>query len=126
MDYQEFIDDIKELDFIEDEETADAAIRAVLGILASSLEEEDAKTIVSSLPEPLDMTNLRGQQAGVTPVTFDDCVVQVGRQFNMDEEDARVLVDTVLRSTRAALGGDKLAQVEEILPESWRIAIENA
>jgi len=126
MDYREFIQDIKALEFIEDEDTADAAIKAVLGILSSSLEEEDARRITGVLPAPLDIVKLRGHQVRPTNVSYDECLTEVAQQFNMDNEHARLLTDAVLRSTRAALGGEKLAEVEDILPESWRSAIEYA
>ena len=114
------------LKFVEDEETADAAIKEVLGIPSSSLKEEDARIIIESLPGPLDMAKLRGHQARPTPVSFDQCVTEVAQQFDMDEARARELTNAVLRSTRAALGGEKLAQVENMLPESWSWAIEHA
>jgi uncharacterized protein (DUF2267 family) len=126
MDYQEFIDDIKVLDFIKDDNTADAAIKAVLGIMAGSIKEEDAKFITGALPEPLRYQKLRGHRKQMTAVTFEQCISRIAQEFDMNESRARILTDTVLRSTRAALGGDRLGQVEEILPESWRDAIEHA
>jgi len=125
MEYQEFIDDIKTLDFIEDDDAADAAIKAVLGILSSSLEEDKARKITDALPYPLKIETLR-RQADINPATYDDCVAQIAKQFQMEDGNARELVDAVLRSTRAALGGQRLSEVEDILPDSWRIAIEDA
>gem|GEM_PF-608433 len=126
MEYEEFVNDITSLDFIKDEKTADAAIKAVLGILSSSLNEEDTNLITSALPEPLDTSTLRKHQSRSTPVSFEECVTQIALEFEMDEERAKLLTEAILRSTRAALGGDKLGEVEEILPASWRDAIENA
>lgn len=126
MDYQEFVKDVSALGFIEDEVTADAAVKAVLGIMASSLDEKDAGKITEALPEPLNLSKLRGQQIKTKPVDFNDCVAEIAQQFNVDEEQARELADTVLRTTRAALGSKKLGEVEDILPESWRVAIEHA
>ncbi len=126
MDYQEFVKDVKALGFVEDEATAGAAVKAVLGIMASSLDEEDAGKITEALPEPLNLSKLRGQQVRAKPVDFNYCVAEIAQQFKLDEEQARELADTVLRTTRAALGSKKLGEVEDILPESWRAAIEHA
>ena len=126
MDYQEFIDDIKVLDFIKDDNTADAAIKAVLGIMTGNIKEEDAKFITGALPEPLQLPKLKEYQKNRNPVTFSQCILRLAQEFDMNESRARILADTVLRSTRAALGGERLGQVEEILPESWRDAIEHA
>jgi uncharacterized protein (DUF2267 family) len=126
MDYREFLEDIKALEFIEDDDTADAAIKTVLGVMSGSLKEEDAKGMTGILPQPLDMWKLRTQKPGITPLSYDQCVSQLAQQFHMDEGRARDLADAVLRSTRAALGGDKLGEMEAVLPESWRTAIEDA
>ncbi len=49
MDYRGFIEDIKALNFIMDEETADAAIKAVLGIMSSSVMEDIARNLVNEV-----------------------------------------------------------------------------
>ncbi|MGM0427998.1 MAG: DUF2267 domain-containing protein [Thermodesulfobacteriota bacterium] len=126
MDYQEFIEDIQSLSFIEDEETADAAIKAVLGIMSSSVEEDIARRMTVALPEPLNIRKLRGHQDPVVPVTFEQCVTQIVEQFQLEEANARRLTNAVLRSTRAALGGEKLGQIEALFPETWSRAIEHA
>jgi len=126
MDYQEFLDDIKALDFIKDDRTADAAIRAVLGSMTGSIRKEDAAFITGALPGPLQLSTLKGGQKKRSPISFDQCISKIAQEFDMNESRARILTDTILRSTRAALGGDRLGQVEEILPESWRVAIEYA
>lgn len=126
MDYEEFLQDIESLDFVKDEDTADAAIKAVLGMMSSSLQEADAKKITAALPEPLNISKLRGHQAYPTPLSFEDGVRQIAQQFHMDETHAGTLVNAILRSTRAALGGEKLGQAEDILSESWSSAIEHA
>jgi uncharacterized protein (DUF2267 family) len=42
MEYQRFIDETHGFDFIQDPDTADAAVKAVLGVLASRLPEAQA------------------------------------------------------------------------------------
>ena len=126
MDYQEFIDDIRVLDFIKDERAADAAIKVVLGSMAGSIRKEDAKVLTSALPEPLHFSAPKGMQKNKAAVSFNQCISKIAQDFDINESRARILTETILRSTRAALGGDRLGQVEEMLPESWRIAIEHA
>jgi uncharacterized protein (DUF2267 family) len=44
---------VKALDFISDEGKADAAAKAVLGIMASNMKETEEKDLVEKLPSPL-------------------------------------------------------------------------
>lgn len=53
MEYEDFIRAVSELDFIQDEEEADSAVKAALGILASRLDEEEARKLTEYLPNPL-------------------------------------------------------------------------
>jgi hypothetical protein len=83
MDYSTFLDKIQSLDFIEDRETADAAIKAVLGIYMSSIDEDRAHKLAENLPEPLILENLRGQQRTKTQVTPDQYLQEIQDQFSM-------------------------------------------
>lgn len=56
MEYRDLVKAVKELHFIKDEAMAKATVKAVLGVLASRLEEEVAQEFAESLPEPSTMT----------------------------------------------------------------------
>src|SRR5436309_1356740 len=71
MDYQQFIQETRKLDFIPDEETADAAVKAALGVLASRLDEEHARKFTAKLPEPLTYERLRGHQQDTPDYTVE-------------------------------------------------------
>jgi hypothetical protein len=55
------------LDFISDEPMGDAVVKAVMGILASSLEQGLAHALAESLPEPLTYERLRGHRQDPCP-----------------------------------------------------------
>ena len=92
MDYSTFLDKIQSLDFIEDRETADAAMKAVLGIYMSSIDEDRARKLAENLPEPLTLENLRGQQRTKTQVTPEQYLQD---QFSISRAQTRELIPTV-------------------------------
>jgi len=59
MKFSEFIDQVKVLEFIPDEDTADAAIKAVPGILVSNLDEAEAKQLCENLPQELALEEMQ-------------------------------------------------------------------
>ena len=85
-------DKIQSLDFIEDRETADAAMKAVLGIYMSSIDEDRARKLAENLPEPLTLENLRGQQRTKTQVTPEQYLQD---QFSISRAQTRELIPTV-------------------------------
>lgn len=126
MDYDDFIEQVKELEFIESEREADAAVKAVLSFLASRMEEKDAKLMTEHLPEPLTYDKLRGHQANVTDITAGEYIAEIADQFNLDEDQAHELVDTVLITAKEALGDDVVSDLERRLPADWADVLENA
>ncbi len=104
MEYEEFIDRIKELDFIPNEDTADAGIKAVLGILASSMSETRAKDLLGRLPHPLNLEKLRGHQKTPTPVSVDVYISEIAEQFSLTHDQARTLINQVMTILEEATG----------------------
>jgi len=115
-----FILPLKKLPIVKDDDTADAAAKAVMGILASAVSEEDARKLTEHLPDPLDMDTLRGMQAFSSPVSFEMAVIEIARQFQLSEEDAAELVKAVLGKAKAAVGQTTLMEVAGNLGEDWR------
>ncbi len=62
MEYQEFTDYISTLDFVPNREAGDLLIKAVLGLLCSSVDEQAARMLCNRLPDPLTLEDLRGYQ----------------------------------------------------------------
>ncbi|MBI5642722.1 MAG: DUF2267 domain-containing protein [Deltaproteobacteria bacterium] len=126
MEYQKFVNDVENLGFIKDPDTADAAIKAVLGILASSMEEPQARKLTEKLPEPLTYDRLVGHQARLLDISIDEYVAEIGTQFGLNDDEARELVDTIFHNTKKAVGEDTLTELEYDMPSEIAEEFENA
>lgn len=126
MDYQRFLDTVKRLQFIRTEEAADAAIKAVLGILASSMNQEQAEKFVSRLPQPLTILTLRSQQAPPLDITMEEFFDEIGSEFKLNPDQAKKLVDTVFRLTKDAVGEETITEVEFDMPAEVAEELEAA
>lgn len=120
MEYEQFVEEVKKLDFVENEEMADAAIKGVIGRLASRLQEPEAHKFSEELPEPLSYEKLRGMQAYPTNISAEQYVEDVRQQFRISHENAEILVKTILHLTKEAIGEDTLKEVEKDLPSDWK------
>jgi uncharacterized protein (DUF2267 family) len=126
MDYQRFLDGVKRLQFIRTEQEADAAIKAVLGILASSMNQEQAEKFASRLPEPLTIKTLRSHQARPLDITIEEFFDEIGAEFNLNPDQAKKLVDTVFRLTKDAVGEETITEVEFDMPADVAEELEAA
>lgn len=126
MDYQKFLDTVKRLQFIRTEEAADAAIKAVLGILASSMNREQAEKFVSRLPEPLNIKTLRSHQARPLDITIEEFFDEIGAEFKLNPDQAKKLVDAVFRLTKDAVGEETITEVEFDMPAEVAEELEAA
>lgn len=126
MDYRSFIEGVKKLSFIRTEEKADAAVKAVLGILASSMSSEQAEKFASRLPEPLSIEHLRGHQARPLDITIEEFFDEIGAEFRLGPDQAKILVDTVFRLAKAAVGEDTITEVEFDMPPDVAEELEAA
>jgi uncharacterized protein (DUF2267 family) len=126
MDYQRFLDGVKRLQFIRTEAAADAAVKAVLGILASSMNQEQAEKFVSRLPEPLNIKTLRSPQARPIDITIEEFFDEIGAEFNLNPDQAKKLVDTVFRLTKNAVGEETITEVEFDMPAEVAEELEAA
>jgi len=126
MDYQIFLDSVKRLQFIRTADAADAAIKAVLGILASSMNREQAEKFVSKLPEPLTIKTLRSPQARPLDITIEEFFDEIGSEFKLNTGQAKKLVDTVFRLTKDAVGEETITEVEFDMPADVAEELEAA
>lgn len=116
MEYQEFLEYIGTLEFVDGDQTADAMIKAVLGMLCSSVDEPVARQLTEKLPDPLTLERLRGRQARKEWPSFTAFVMELRSQFDLTVNEALDLIDHVLRITRQAAGDDTWNQFTDYLP----------
>jgi uncharacterized protein (DUF2267 family) len=123
VEYQDFIQDIRKCKFVVDYDMADAAEKAILGILATTMEEEEARNLTRYLPEPLTLERLRGHQERRLNITLPQFVSQIGEEFRLNERQACLLILTVLNSVKASAEGDDglISHIDEIANEVKQI-----
>lgn len=126
LDYDLFIGALRELDFITRDVKADHAVKAVLGVLASKLPEDEARLLTSRLPGPLSFERLRGHQAKPTPTSGENYFTVIAKQLNLPEEDATRVIQRVLHIAMQTLEDDQRARVAKALPEDWRALLDAA
>jgi uncharacterized protein (DUF2267 family) len=126
MQYREYIEPIQQLPFIGNPERADAAAKAVLGILASRLHEDSAERLTRGLPEPLTFERLRSHQARPVQITVDEYRRDICDVLGVDPEQAGRVIETVLHEAKQALGDGALEQVNSELPADWSELIDRA
>ncbi len=113
MDYDKLLEAVKELDFIPDPETADAAVKAVLGILASAMNEDLEREFTESLPELLTYDRLRGHQARPLEIDVERYIDGLAAQFCLPEEQARQLI--IIKTLALAREQAEKAEVKQII-----------
>lgn len=127
MEYNDFIRKVRDLDFIKDQDTADAAVKAVLGILTSRLKEPLAHKLTDRLPEPLSYEKLRSHQKSVAiAISVESYVSEIATQFNISRDQAGTLVKTVLNITKNALDPATLDEFKQYLSSDWDEALDKA
>ncbi|MHB9155522.1 MAG: DUF2267 domain-containing protein [Endomicrobiales bacterium] len=127
MEYDRFIQEVRKLGFIKDQDSADAAVKAVLGILASRLKEPQARGLSARLPAPLDYEKLRSHQAKVAlMISVDEYLAELSSQFKITLDQAGQLARTVLHVAKQAVGSDTAAELEENLSPDWAAFLKEA
>lgn len=122
--YKKFLQDVKSLEFVTNNEMADSAVKAILGIVASSLQEEQAIRLAENLPEPLTFEKLRSHQKRAIAPTLKEFVSEISAQFRLDYNQAHELVDTVFHTTKEVVGLNVISDIEEDLPSDVAEEIE--
>lgn len=123
MEYENFVLAAQQLPSIGTREVADAAVKAVIGTLASQFNEYGADMLTKRLPAPLNASRLHSHQVGALPITTDEFVREIAEQFHLDRDDARRVIQQVLHVTKqAGLPGTMLAR----LPSDWIALIDEA
>ena len=125
--YEELIEQALSHDFIPDRETADAAVKATLGIMVSRMEsDEDAREFTRFLPEPLTFDKLRSHQDRPTNVNPDQYLDVIANQFKLGREQSEELVKGLLHKVKENLGEGDFVFWDTRLPKQWTRLIEQA
>lgn len=120
MEYNQLTQSVKKFNFIgNDEQQADAAVKATMGIIASRMTEEDAREFANSLPEPLTLEKLRSHQDYQNQVSPQEHFKVVATQFNINEEEAQRMVKDVLHTAKEGLSQDQFNSWKQKLPADW-------
>jgi len=126
MDYQILLQKVAALDFVSDENRADAMIKSVLGHFASRMREEHAMKFTEGLPEPLDYEMLRGHQVYVSTIPLDQFIINVKEQFDIRDDQVQTLVKTIFHTLKVDILKEKSSFWQQWLPPEWAMVIKEA
>jgi len=113
--YTEFLDRARRFDFVRD---PDAAVKAVYGILASRLEECDARQFREKLPEPLTIEKLPSQWSPGR-ISVDGALTALAEQLHISRAQAGQLLVSLTRFARESVGREVFQHAAKNLPENW-------
>jgi len=119
MEYFEFKNRIKELGFIQDDEQADSAIKAVLMVWAGKMSDSELREFVAALPAPLTYEELSGQNSErglLSPEQFFEMIVS---QLHLNSEEYQLLIRVVLDVIRDNMNSSEFTRLEAKLPGRW-------
>lgn len=120
-----YTDIIQSLDYINDDKTAEETVKAVTGIITSSLNEQEAREFTATLPKELDYDTLRGNQVYRNADTPDDCIEVLKDQFGWHDEQALMAmwkVTNIIAQNAPGEISDLLVQ----LPSEWQAIFDQA
>ncbi len=107
----------RELEFVPGREMADAALKAIWGIIVSSLDEPLAQRVTHELPEPLTLERLRGHQQRPVAPSCEELIAEIRTQFSLTHEQADELVKTCIKTGEQMLGDQILYDLKGSVPE---------
>lgn len=126
MQIQEYYTDIiQSLDYINDDKTAEETVKAVTGIIASSVDEQTARDFAASLPKELDYETLRGNQEYRNMDTPDDCMNVLKEQFDWHDEQALTAMWKVTNIIAQNAPGE-ISELLVRLPSEWQAIFDQA
>ncbi len=126
MDYSEFLTKVKELEFIDDEETADQVVRSVLSIFAGQMAEPEARKLTGELPRQLSYEKLRDAYRETPDINAEDYVRELGDQYNLRDAESRRVIKAVFEATKKSVDRETLEELERKVPEDWAFMLKSA
>ena len=106
--YQEILET---LDFVDSQEEAKEITKTVLGMIATSLSEQ--------LPDYLDYETLRGTPQETDNIFPAQCIDILQDEFNLDENNARALLNQVVEITIREAKGE-VSDIIKDLDDEWK------
>lgn len=126
MQIQDYYKDIvQSLDYINDDKTADETVKAVTGIIASSVDEQTARDFAAVLPKELDYETLRGHQEYQNMDTPDDCISVLKEKFGWHDEQALTATWKVTNIIAQSAPGE-VSELLARLPSEWQAIFDQA
>lgn len=126
MQIQEYYTDmIQSLDYINDDQTAKETVKAVTGIIASSVDEQTARDFTAALPKELDYDTLRGHQEYTNMDTPEDCIGVLKDQFGWHDEQALTAMWKVTNIIAQNAPGE-ISELLMRLPSEWQAIFDQA
>ena len=120
MQIQDYYKDIiQSLNYINDDETAERTMKAVAGVISSSVDEQTAKEFTAALPKELDYNTLRGSQEYVNSDTPDDCIQILKDKFDWHDEQALTAIWKVTNIISQSAPGE-ISELMTKLPSEWQ------
>lgn len=126
MKYEEFVQEVLKLEFMQDEAMAERAIKTVLGVLASKLEKPQAIRLTENLPQPINLDELLNHHIHSLPIPIEEAIEAIGAHLKLDREQASILVNTVLHLAKNHMDDATVTELERGLPLDWILALERA
>jgi uncharacterized protein (DUF2267 family) len=121
MEYNQLIARTQDLPFISDQDSADAAVKAAAGIVASKLDPEHAAQFVEQLPSPLSLERLRGsQERERMPETAEQAIQSLAAQLGIQPSEGEDLVQTVFSCIADEIGAEQANALCNNLPNDWQ------
>jgi len=124
MRYEDLISQARKSEFFSDEKSMESAVRAVLGILTSRLDEESARLFTSALPQPLSYETLRRPQRIYQRISANEYIETIADHFNLRKEHALRVVTSILWVVKSELSRDIYTRVSNDLPADWKELLE--
>ena len=126
MGYHEIIRRVRRLDFIRNDQTADAAVKSILNVLADSLNYEQRRLFAEKFPELQSLDRFGEDKPKSQSIPVSEYTAGICAQFNITLHQSRTLLRNVLYFTREASGANAIHDVMKSLPNDWSEAIQNA
>lgn len=127
MDYRGYIDQVMKLPFINDEKAADSAIKTVLGVVASKVDEPEALRLTDILPPELNFATLRGHQENPVPLSAEEFITSVAVQHHLNWQQASDLVFRVIHCVKESKEGSRaVGECRTTLPADWGEILDRA
>ena len=114
--YQEVLET---LDFIDSKDEAEEVSKTILGMIASSLSEQEAREFCAELPDYLDYETLRGEPQSREQILPEKAIQILQQKFNFEESDAKAALNQVIAITLREAKGEVSDLVKD-LDDEWK------